>query len=168
MEIQPEAKSIYLIDLDTSAQYDRKRKTCFVIVIKCKQDPKVLNYSSFASSVTRKNSPNVYKLPKNDFTRKMKDFNKFTKIASECKRFRQIKCCQRLLKVVPNPINRPIWSHCLQVSTCMTTASITSSPSSPAGQFVRANDPLMKSFWTSTMMRQPTGQRIWSGFRQVE
>ena len=26
MEIQPEAKSIYLIDLDTSAQYDRKRK----------------------------------------------------------------------------------------------------------------------------------------------
>ena len=27
MEIQPEAKSIYLIDLDTSAQYDRKRKT---------------------------------------------------------------------------------------------------------------------------------------------
>ena len=26
MEIQPEAKSIYLIDLDTSAQYDRKLK----------------------------------------------------------------------------------------------------------------------------------------------
>ena len=32
MEIQPEAKSIYLIDLDTSAQYDRKRKTPFVII----------------------------------------------------------------------------------------------------------------------------------------
>ena len=27
MEIQPEAKPIYLIGLDTSAQYDRKRKT---------------------------------------------------------------------------------------------------------------------------------------------
>ena len=31
MEIQPEAKSIYLIDLDTSAQYDRKRKTSNII-----------------------------------------------------------------------------------------------------------------------------------------
>ena len=27
MEIQPEAKPIYLIDLDMSAQYDRKRKS---------------------------------------------------------------------------------------------------------------------------------------------
>ena len=34
------------------------------------------------SSVTSKKSPNVYKsCPKNDFTRKMKDFDNFTKIA---------------------------------------------------------------------------------------
>ena len=36
MEIQPEAKSIYLIDLDTSAQYDRKRKTLIIIFGKVK------------------------------------------------------------------------------------------------------------------------------------
>ena len=35
-----------------------------------------------AGSVTRKKLPNVYKkLPKNEFTRKMIDFDTFTKIA---------------------------------------------------------------------------------------
>ena len=32
-------------------------------------------------SVTRKNAKCLYKLPKNDFTRKIKDFNTFTEIA---------------------------------------------------------------------------------------
>ena len=45
-------------------------------------------------SVTRKKS-----LPKNDFTRKMIDFNTFTKIDLECGRFGQINCCQKLPKV---------------------------------------------------------------------
>ena len=37
---------------------------------------------SSVSSVTRKKLPNVYKsCPKNDFTRKMLDFDTFTKIA---------------------------------------------------------------------------------------
>ena len=36
------------------------------------------------------------KVAQNDFTRKMKDFNPFTKIALECRRFGQIKCCLRL------------------------------------------------------------------------
>ena len=36
------------------------------------------------------------KLPKNDFTRKMIDFDTFTKIDYECERFGQTNCCQRL------------------------------------------------------------------------
>ena len=36
------------------------------------------------------------KLPKNDSTWKMIDFDTFTKIAYECGRFGQINCCQRL------------------------------------------------------------------------
>ena len=51
------------------------------------------------------------KLPKNDFTRKKIDFDTFPKIADECGRFRQINCCQMLLKVAQSPINRQIWSH---------------------------------------------------------
>ena len=52
------------------------------------------------NSVTGKKSPNLYKsCPKNDLTRKIKDFDPFTKIALECGRFGQIICCQRLLKV---------------------------------------------------------------------
>ena len=35
---------------------------------------------------------------KKDFTRKMIDFDTFTKIAGECGRFGQTNCCQRLLK----------------------------------------------------------------------
>ena len=38
----------------------------------------------------------LLKLPKNDGTRKMIDFNIFTKIAQECGRFGQMHCCQRL------------------------------------------------------------------------
>ena len=34
MEIQPEAKPIYLIGLDTSAQYDRKQNPRFVLFLK--------------------------------------------------------------------------------------------------------------------------------------
>ena len=49
------------------------------------------------------------KLAKNDFARKMMDFDTFTKIAEECGVFGQIYCCQRLLKRAQSPINRPIW-----------------------------------------------------------
>ena len=67
----------------------------------------------YFSSVTRKQSPNVYKsCPKNAFTRKIIDFDTFTKIAEDCERFGQIGCCQRLEKVAQSPINRQIWSHC--------------------------------------------------------
>ena len=53
-------------------------------------------------------------MPKNDFTRKIKDFETFRKIALECLgRSGQINCCQRLWKVAQSPIKCPIWSHCL-------------------------------------------------------
>ena len=42
----------------------------------------------------------------------MKDFDTFTKIPSECERFGQINCRQKLLKVAQSTKNRPIWSHC--------------------------------------------------------
>ena len=38
----------------------------------------------------------LYKLPKNGFTRKMNDFDTFTKIALEWGRLGQINCYQRL------------------------------------------------------------------------
>ena len=47
-----------------------------------------------------------------DFTRKMIDFDTFTKNAKECGRFGQIFCWQMLYKVAQSPKNRPIWSHC--------------------------------------------------------
>ena len=52
-------------------------------------------------------------MPNNDFTRKNNDFDTFTKIAEECRRFRQINCGLRLWKVPQSLINCPIWSHCL-------------------------------------------------------
>ena len=57
-------------------------------------------------------------MPKNDFTRKINDFETFTKIASECRRFGQINCCQRLWIVAQSAINRPIWSHCWGLKLC--------------------------------------------------
>ena len=48
------------------------------------------------SSVTRKNRQMSIKVTQNDFTRKMIVFDTFTKIASECRRFGQIICWQRL------------------------------------------------------------------------
>ena len=50
-------------------------------------------------------------MPKNDFTRKMKDFDTFTKIALECGQFGLNNCCHRLWKVAQIAINHPIWSH---------------------------------------------------------
>ena len=44
-----------------------------------------------------------------NFTRKIIDFDTFTKIAMDCGRFGQINCCQRQL--APSPINHPIRSH---------------------------------------------------------
>ena len=44
----------------------------------------------------------------NDFTRKMTPLQKNAK---ECERFGQINCAKG---VAQSPINRPIWSHCLQ------------------------------------------------------
>ena len=52
-------------------------------------------------------------MPKIDFTRKVIDFDMFTKIAYACGRFGQINCCQRPKKVAQSSINRPIWSYCL-------------------------------------------------------
>ena len=50
-------------------------------------------------------------MPKNGFTRKLYDFDSFTKIALEWGRLGQINCCQRLEKVAQSLINRQIWSH---------------------------------------------------------
>ena len=41
----------------------------------------------------------LWNLPKNDFERKIKDFDTFTEIAKESWRFGQINCCLRLWKV---------------------------------------------------------------------
>ena len=60
-----------------------------------------------------KNCQKSIKVVKNDLTRKMIDFNTFTKIASDCRRFVQINCCQRLWKVAQSPINCTVCSHCL-------------------------------------------------------
>ena len=57
------------------------------------------------------------KLPKNDFTTKMIDFDTFTKIDQDCERFGQIHCCQRLYKVAQSAKNCPIWSHWRWVCT---------------------------------------------------
>ena len=46
-------------------------------------------------SVTRKNRQMYIKVAKNNFTRKMTDFDTFTKIANECGRFGKINSCQR-------------------------------------------------------------------------
>ena len=45
------------------------------------------------------------------FHKKMKDFDTFTQIAYECRRFGQNNQCQRLWKVALSSINHPIWSH---------------------------------------------------------
>ena len=59
-----------------------------------------------------KNSQMSIKLPKSDFTRKIKAFDTFTEIAKECGRFGQNNCCHGLWKVTQSPINHPISSHC--------------------------------------------------------
>ena len=67
--------------------------------------------SSTVSVWPEKNRQMSTKVPKNDFTRKNKDFDTITKIAWECRRFGQINCCQRVWKLIQSAINRPIWSH---------------------------------------------------------
>ena len=62
------------------------------------------------SSVTRKKS-------KKDLTRKVIILTPLQKLPKECGRFGQIDCCQRLQKLDQSPINRPIWSHCLKISS---------------------------------------------------
>ena len=51
---------------------------------------KAIFYFRLSTSVTSN------KLPKNEFTTKMKDFDTFTKIAKECGRFGQTNFSQRL------------------------------------------------------------------------
>ena len=46
MEIQPKAKPIYLIDLDTSAQYDRKRKSPFQNILDMLMDQRVFDFTT--------------------------------------------------------------------------------------------------------------------------
>ena len=41
----------------------------------------------------------------------MNDFDSFTKIDLECRRFGQNSCCQMLWMVAQSAKNRPIWSH---------------------------------------------------------
>ena len=60
------------------------------------------------SRVTSKMLPNVYKSCPKMISQ---DFDTITKIAKECWRFGQVKCCQRLWKVAQSPINHQIWSH---------------------------------------------------------
>ena len=55
------------------------------------------------------------KLPKNESTRKMKDFDTYTKITLNGGNLGNKNCCQRLSKVAQSAINRPIWSHCTRV-----------------------------------------------------
>ena len=50
------------------------------------------------------------------FTRKMKDFEAFTKIALQCGWFGQNNCCRRLFKVAQLAINHPILAP-FQVAT---------------------------------------------------
>ena len=51
------------------------------------------------TSVTGKKSPNVFKLPKNDFTRKIKDFDTFTKIVGDLGKIIVAKGFEKLPKV---------------------------------------------------------------------
>ena len=57
------------------------------------------------------------KVAQNDFTRKMIDFDTFTKIPYDFGRFVQNNSCQRLLKVAQSAKNRQIWSHRSGVAT---------------------------------------------------
>ena len=58
------------------------------------------------TSVTRKNCQMSIKVAQNDFTRKIIDFDIFTKNTKECERIGQNNCCQ-------SPINCQILSHWL-------------------------------------------------------
>ena len=74
----------------------------------------------------------LYKLPNDDFTRKVKDFDIFTKIAYNCGQFGQNNCCHMLWKVAQSAKNLPIWSHCWRVS----------------GLLLRSCQRWSKTFWT--------------------
>ena len=59
--------------------------------------PKLLSKVCVLRSVTRKKIAKcLQKLPKYDFSRKMIDFDTFTKNAQECGRFGKINYCQML------------------------------------------------------------------------
>ena len=53
------------------------------------------------------------KLPHNDFTRKIKDFDTFTKMPKSVEDLGKLNV-SRPWKVAQSPINSPIWSHCCQ------------------------------------------------------
>ena len=84
----------------------------------------------------------LQKLPKNDFTRKIIDFDNFTKIALECGRFGQINCCQRLYKVAHSSINLPLWSHWYQ-----TYAHTINLMQTRAGAYLRFASLLLDQGW---------------------
>ena len=72
-----------------------------------------INLSCLVSPMTSRKSPNVYKFcPKMIFTREIKDFDTFTKIALKCRRCWPNNCCHRVWKNAQTAINSPIWSHC--------------------------------------------------------
>ena len=71
-----------------------------------------LEASRTVMSVTWKKSPNVYKsCPKIIFTREIKEFDTFTKIASKCWWFLPNNCCHRLWKIAQSAKNSLISSH---------------------------------------------------------
>ena len=70
---------------------------------------------SRANSVTRKKIAKYHKSwPKMISLEKFKILTPLRKLPKNVGDFGQINCCQRLWKVAPIPINRPIWSHCTQ------------------------------------------------------
>ena len=58
----------------------------------------------------------IKRCPKMIFTREMKDFDTFTKIALKCWRFGKIIVANRLWEIAQSAINTPIWSYCWQYS----------------------------------------------------
>ena len=53
-------------------------------------------------------------------------------------------------------------TYYIQDDCCLILSFLTSSPFCPAGQLMMARLPLMKSFWTSTMMNADCGRTIWN------
>ena len=58
-------------------------------------------------------------------------------------------------------------TYYIQDDCCLILSFLTSSPFCPAGQLMMARLPLMKSFWTSTMMNADCGRTIWKIYIEI-